>query len=130
MLMLNTKGINKMLRVESRVLLKLLKKNSAVACVVLIYKSVHLTRATTLWKKISLCKYGIKWKMNNSSFHEHKNHKITKTITNKTNEKNVHTVRFLLCWHVLSLCATSCNRHGGLEIEKLKRNVNDGYNIW
>ena len=34
--------------------------------------------------------------MNNSSFHEHKNHKITKTITNKTNEKNVHTVRFLL----------------------------------
>jgi len=59
------------------------------------YKSVHLTipRVTT-FKKKCFCKFGIKRKISHSSFQRCKNLKITRTITNETNWKNVH----MLTW--------------------------------
>jgi predicted small secreted protein len=31
---------------------------------------------------------------------------------------------------LISLHTTSCNRHGGLGMQKLGRDVSDGYDIW
>ena len=52
------------------------------------YKSAHLISwVLHCEKNVSLCKFGINTKINQSSFQQCKNFKMTRTITNKTNGK-------------------------------------------